>query len=332
MATVSAILPVRRSVELALTPPYDFKVALGYVATSPSAVLERISNEDGIYRRAAHLMGQDVLLALRSLGTIEQPRLLLEIHSAASADDALQSAAINLVRHVFTLDDSDDEMREFAELGMRDPIFGTLIQRLHGVRPILIPDPFEALIWAVIGQQINVTFARKLKLALVDLCGHALHTATGTYALAPEPEAVAALEFDQLRARQFSRQKATYVLELARVVAGGELELPALASLSLEEAVVALTRFKGVGRWTAEYVLMRGLGVRDSLPAGDVGLRAIIGRWYGLGRHASESEVRLIAEKWAGWRGWAAFYWWFCLQNKWMSPEECKTAVSPKSS
>jgi DNA-3-methyladenine glycosylase II len=328
MAVIAAILPVRRSVELVPVPPYDFSLALGYVATSPSAVLEQVSGSDGVYRRAVTLMGRDVLLALRSIGTVGQPRLLLEIHCDTLVDDVLENATIDLVRRIFTL---NSDASEFAEMARGDPIFGALIQRLHGVRPILIPDPFEALIWAVIGQQINVTFARKLKLALVDLCGRQLHTATGTYALAPEPEAICTLDFQQLRARQFSRQKAAYVLELSQAVASGTLDLFKLASLPFEEALATLTRCKGVGRWTAEYVLMRGLGIRDSLPAGDLGLRAIIGRWYGFGRHASESEVRLIAERWAGWRGWSAFYWWYALQNKWMSPEECRAAMSSVS-
>jgi DNA-3-methyladenine glycosylase II len=275
------------------------------------------------------LKGQDVVLALRSIGTVEKPRLLLEIHGDASVDDDVENEAASLVRRIFTLDADADG---FAGLARQDPVFGALIQRLRGVRPILIPDPFEALIWAVIGQQINVTFARKLKLALVDLCGRHLHTDTGTYALAPEPAAITTLDFEQLRAHQFSRQKAAYVLELSQTVAGGALDLFSLASSPFEEAVATLTRCKGVGRWTAEYVLMRGLGVQDSLPAGDLGLRAIIGRWYGFGRHASESEVRIIAEKWAGWRGWSAFYWWFCLQNKWLSPEDCKAEISPLSS
>ncbi len=332
MAVLPAILPVRRSVELIPVPPYDFKVALAYVATSPSAVLERASVDEGTYRRAVALLGRDILLSLRSIGEVSQPRLVLDIHGDTPIDDALESAAISLVRHIFTLDVDAEVVSTFANLAELDPIFGTLLRRLHSIRPILIPDPFEALIWAVIGQQINVTFARKLKLALVDLCSRHLATATGTYALAPEPADIAALDAEQLQSRQFSRQKVVYVLELSRAVADGELQLPNLASLPQEEAVAILTRFKGVGRWTAEYVLMRGLGMRDSLPAGDLGLRAIIGRWYGLGRHASESEVRLIAENWLGWRGWAAFYWWFCLQNQWFSPEECKAAISPKSS
>jgi DNA-3-methyladenine glycosylase II len=323
-----SLLSVRRSVELKPKPPFDFPLALRYVATSPSAVLERASS-DGVYRRALRLAGQDILLVVRSLGTTEQPRLLFQVCGDHEVDDDVLKVAITTVRRTFSL---DADVGEFLALAERDPIFGTLITCLHGIRPILIPDPFEALIWAVIGQQINVTFARKLKLALVELCGRHLSLPDeGDYLLSPEPHVIAALDSEQLRARQYSRQKASYVLELSRAVADGELDLSLIACLPYEEAIAAITRFRGAGRWTAEYVLMRGLGMRDSIPAGDLGLRAVIGRWYGLDRHASESEVRTLAERWAGWRGWAAFYWWFAIQNKWFSPKDCEAAISPKS-
>ena len=324
-AMSTTLLPVRCSVELEPLPPYDFALALRYVAASPSAVLERVS-ADGIYRRALRLMGQDVVLSVRSLGTVMQPRLLLELYSDSLVNDAVLEAATAAARRIFTL---EADVAPFLALTERDPVFGVLLRSLGVVRPILIPDPFEALMWAIVGQQINVAFARKLKLVLVELAGRILSTEAGDYALAPEPSVVAALDPEKLRVRQFSRQKVEYVLELSRAVAEGDLDFSALASLPSDEAITAITRFKGAGRWTAEYVLMRGLGMRDSLPAGDLGLRAIIGRWYGLDRHASESEVREIAERWAGWRGWSAFYWWFAFQLGWLSPEECTASVPP---
>jgi DNA-3-methyladenine glycosylase II len=258
-----------------------------------------------------------------------QPRLLLELYSDCVVSNAVLDAATAAVCRIFTL---VSDSAPFLALAERDPVFGVLLQALSGVRPILIPDPFEALMWAVVGQQINVGFARKLKLVLVELAGRTLSTEVGDFALAPEPSAVAALDPESLRARQFSRQKVEYVLELSRAVATGELDFSTIASLPTDEAITAITHFKGAGRWTAEYVLMRGLGMRDSLPAGDLGIRAIIGRWYRMGRHASESEVREIAELRAGCRGWSAFYWWYVLQQRWMSPEECMVAMSPRSS
>lgn len=299
--------------ELVLTPlpPYDFALVLAYLRASPATVVEEVG-DDGTYRRALLLDGRPVLLSLRSLGTTAAPRLLLELRGEA-LDGVTVEAAAALVARVFHL---EVDPAPFLAVARADPVFGALVERLPGVRPVLIPDPFEALAWAVLGQQINVFFARKLKRTLVELCGRRLVVDGRPYPLFPEAAAVALLDPEALRARQFSRQKTAYLLELARAVALGELDLPGLALLPAEEALRRLTSFRGVGRWTAEYVLMRGLGFRDVIPAADKGLCAIIGRAYGLGRLATEAEVRALAEQWPGWRGWAAFFWWLTLQQE----------------
>ncbi|HEY1247314.1 MAG TPA: DNA-3-methyladenine glycosylase [Hyphomicrobiaceae bacterium] len=219
--------------------------------------------------------------------------------------------AERFVRRVFLL---DEDPAPFLEAAARDPLFHALVRRFSGLRPVLIADPFETLLWAVAGQQVNVSFARKLKLALVEACGRCIRVDGEEYRLTPTAQEVARLDPAALAARQFSRQKAEYTLGLARAAASGALNFAMLARLPAEEAIASLTRWRGVGRWTAEYVLMRGLGARDVLPAGDLGLQQAIGRAYGLGRTATEVEVRRIAEQWAGWRGWAAFYWWLSIQ------------------
>jgi len=298
--------------ELRPTAPFDFAAALDYLRASPSAVLERIGEDDHSYRKALRLNGRDLLLTVRSTGTVASPRLALSL-AGADLDAATTAAARALVARVFAL---DADPAPFLALAERDPVFGALIMRHPGLRPALIADPFEALIWAVLGQQITITFARTLKLRLVALAGRALTIDGVEYPLFPDPATLAALDPDLLRAHQFSRQKAAYVVSLAAAVRDGALDFARVRALPRDEAIAALTRFHGVGRWTAEYLLMRGLGDRDSIPAADVGLRAVIGRWYGLGRKASEAEVRAYAEAWAGWRGWAAFHWWHALQRR----------------
>ncbi|HEX5502852.1 MAG TPA: hypothetical protein VFW96_09525 [Thermomicrobiales bacterium] len=301
----------RATVELLPLPPYDFDLALAYLRTSPSAILERI-DADGVYRRAVTLDGRDLLLTLRSVGSVAAPRLLLEV-AGDRLDPAGVASAAALVTRIFSL---RDDPAPFVALAARDPVLARLAGRYHGLRPVLIASPYEGLLWAIIGQQINVAFARTLKRALVDLAGRRLALDGQEYPLSPTPDAVAGLDERALRERQFSRQKAAYLRDLSRAVADGELDLAALGARPYEDAVAALTRHKGIGRWTAEYVLMRGLGAPDSLPAADLGLRAIIGRAYGLARTATEAEVRQIAAAWAGRRGWAAFHWWLALQEQ----------------
>jgi DNA-3-methyladenine glycosylase II len=295
--------------EIVPLPPYAFAAALAYLHRSSSAILERIS-DDGIYHRAVTLDGHDLLLTMKSVGSIEAPHLELAVLGEQVSPTLLNETA-QMVRRIFSL---DDDPTEFYRIAQAEPVFGALVQRYYGLRPVTIVSPFEALIWAVIGQQINVSFARKLKQRLVELCGGQLHIGGEDYPLMPTPQAIAALDLALLAANQFSRQKTSYIIGLAQAVVSGELDFAAVAGLPHDEAIAYLTRFHGLGRWTAEYVLMRGLGGRDSIPAADMGLRIAIGRAYGMGRNATELEVREIAEQWAGWRGWAAFYWWHALQ------------------
>ena len=150
----------------------------------------------------------------------------------------------------------------------------------------------------------------------MELCGDSLTGDDGTWlGVMPTPAQVAAMDPDVLAANQFSRQKAAYIRDISRAVVEGELDFAQVGELPQDEAVEQLRRFKGIGRWTAEYLLMRGYGARDALPAADVGLQIYVGRAYGFGRKATEAEVREIAERVKGWRGWAAFYWWTALQS-----------------
>ena len=300
---------MRRTVRLAVTPPFAFGLALRYLAASPSAVVEQA--EDGEYVRPVRLVGRWLLLRVRDGATPGRAlRVTLEGRRVRTAD--LEAAAA-LVGRVFG---AAEDVAPFLRAVRPFPRLAALARRCRGLRPILIGDPFEALIWAVIGQQINIAFAVKLKRALLDRFGGTLVEGGRSYTLFPSPKRLARVRRADLRPLQFSRQKADYIIGLSRAVVRGTLDFSALTGLPTEDAVARLTAFRGVGRWTAEYVLLRGLGDRDALPAADGGLRRIVGEEFGLGRLATEEEVREIALPLAGWRGYLAFYWWFVLQER----------------
>lgn len=296
-------------IELAPSAPYDFTWALAWLRTSSAAILEAI-DDGGTYRRALHFAGHDVLLEFRSTGTIGTPRLMLTLHGDRLGA-RLRQDVTRYVRRLFQL---DTDPTSFLSLAAGDPVLAALTRRFAGFRPVLIASPYEALLWAILGQQVNVSFARTLKRTLITLTARHLAHAGRLYSVFPDPATVAALDPVLLREHHFSRQKARYVVELSHAVAVGALDFDTIAAMPHADAIQALTRYKGIGRWTAEYVLMRGLGHPDSIPAADLGLRAVMGRAYGLGRTATEAEVRELASVWAGWRSWGAFCWWLVLQ------------------
>jgi DNA-3-methyladenine glycosylase II len=291
-------------VTLTPPPPYDFGRTLAHLPGSPLTVLG--DTEDGFFHRTITLCGNPVLLQLHSTGTPSEPRLSLQIDGSQLSPETVQ-AAVHYIESLFCL---TEDLAPMLGLALRDPVISNLLSRFTGLRPFIIADPFETLLWAIIGQQINTTFARKLSRTLVTLCNRRLIVGDSSYPLLPTPEDVAVLDEDLLRANQFSRQKAATILRISRAIISGELDLDALQFLPDEEAIAALTKFNGIGRWTAEVVLLRGVGRFTIIPAGDVALRAVIGRAYGLERAATEVEVREIAEPWGSMRGLLTVYWW----------------------
>ena len=288
-------------------PPFDFRLALAYLGRSPQEVLDVV--KDGRYRRAVRLDGQPTLLEVQARGTVDRPALELRVLESKSAPQALPLAE-RLVADCFRLDQDSDGL---AAVAAADPVLGSLLDRLRGARALVMPSPFEALIWAILGQQISVAFAYKLKRTLVERYGERITHDGRDYYCFPTAERLAELSPAVLRDLQFSRQKAEYVITLGRLMATGSIDWDGLRSAPTAEAVATLSALRGVGRWTAEYVCMRGLGHREVLPAADLGLRAVIGRAYALGRTATEQEVRRLAERWTGWESHAAFCWWYPL-------------------
>ena len=255
------------------------------------------------------LNGRPTLIEVTPEGSVDAPSLTVRL-LGTDADPSLLSLAGREVARWWRVDQDPTDLEAVAR---RDPTLGALLVRLHSARAPLMPSPFECLIWAILGQQITLAFAYKMKRALVERYGESLVHAGRTYWLFPEASRLAEADPADLREIQFSRQKSDYVRALAGLVAADGIAWDEIAARPTEEAIAALTALRGVGRWTAEYVLMRGLGHPDVIPAADVGLRSAIGRAYGFERNATEAEVRALAERWAPHRSYAAFAWWWSL-------------------
>jgi AraC family transcriptional regulator of adaptative response / DNA-3-methyladenine glycosylase II len=144
-----------------------------------------------------------------------------------------------------------------------------LASRRAGLRLSQTPNLFDGLLWAVIGQQVNLAFACTLRRRLIELAG----TPVGAGLIAPPtPAAVAALDPAALRPLQFSRQKAAVIVHLARLSTEGGLDLAALTGMSATRAERTLLALHGLGPWSVNYVMMRSLGFADCVPYGDTGV------------------------------------------------------------
>jgi DNA-3-methyladenine glycosylase II len=290
-------------------PPFRFDLALRYLQRSTLELVEVVV-ENGVYRRAVELTGGPGVLDVRAVGSSAAPAL--EVRLLEEIDGTRLDEAAALVARCFRV---DEDVSELQALVLGTPGFLDLYTALRGLRAMVLPTAFETLVWAILGQQINIDFAYRLKRRLVETYGTPLERDGQTFLSFPGPERLASVDPDDLRPLQFSRQKAKYVVEAARLVASGAFDLEGLRDEPMDVAHEALVGLHGVGRWTAEYVRMRGLGDRDALPAADVGLRVAAARVHGLERPPTEPELRALAEPLAGWRSYYAFYLWFSLRG-----------------
>jgi AraC family transcriptional regulator, regulatory protein of adaptative response / DNA-3-methyladenine glycosylase II len=180
----------------------------------------------------------------------------------------------------------------------------------EGLRVLLTLEPFEALVWAILGQQVNLTFAYALRRDLIRLVGRP--TPEGLIAH-PDAASIAALKVADLQALRFSRRKAEYLLHAAREVSAGGLRLEDRTTAT--GAARDLLALRGCGPWTAQYVLMRGFGFRDCVPVGDAGLTLALQRWFRLDARPDGPETLRLMAPFAGHRSLATFHLWSSLKG-----------------
>jgi DNA-3-methyladenine glycosylase II len=206
-----------------------------------------------------------------------------------------------------------DDLRRCYCIFKDDPVMAPLLRRCRGLRMIRTPDLYEALLIAVINQQVSVAAAESIRRRMNTALGDRMVSNGVTYINYPPPRRLLAARPTTLRTLGLSRQKARYVLEVAERAVCGALAPALFDALDDEAAIEKLMEIPGVGRWTAEIVLMRGLGRADVFPAGDLGLIVAVQRALGRKTRPTEDEVRALAAHWKGWRSYGALYLWRSL-------------------
>jgi 3-methyladenine DNA glycosylase/8-oxoguanine DNA glycosylase len=207
--------------------------------------------------------------------------------------------------------DLDADLNPFLAMARTDPLLGPLVRRRPGVRRPLIPDPFEGLMRAVVGQQVSVPAASTLLGRIVARFGVRLLPPAGDELRAfPEPARIAEAGSTRLAEIGLPRARAAALAALGAAAAGGALDWDRLRGLRAEDADRALTEFPGIGPWTAAYLRLRVLGDPDAFPASDLGVIRALER-LGVARRAIERR----AERWRPWRAYATLHLWASLRD-----------------
>ncbi|HEU4815150.1 DNA-3-methyladenine glycosylase 2 [Janthinobacterium sp.] len=227
-----------------------------------------------------------------------------------SASDDLQTALHGALLNILGL---RIDPQPFARLAAADPLLAPLIRVNPGLRIVQSASPFEALTWAIIGQQINLSFAISLRRTFILQAGRRHDSGLWCY---PEARDVARLDIVDLTSRKFSRAKAETVLRLARLVDDGELSLELPPSGDVAAISQALLAVKGIGPWTVNYALLRGYGYADCSLHGDVAIRAALQKLLGEETKPDMARTEQWLRQYAPHRTMAAAHLWASLHAK----------------
>ncbi|MCX2450823.1 DNA repair protein [Pedobacter sp. PLR] len=209
------------------------------------------------------------------------------------------------------------DLNPFYALIAQDSRLSFMKADYYGLRLIGIPDLFEAICWAIIGQQINLTFAYKLKRKLVERYGTTIEFNGNRYFLFPDPAVLANASLEDLQAMQFSRSKAGYVLKIAEAFANQSLSKAVLREMpDVAARQKALISVKGVGIWTANYALMKSLKERSCIPHGDAGLLNALINLDIIKDKKELSDIETFFNGYPEWESYLVFYLWRTLSTR----------------
>jgi DNA-3-methyladenine glycosylase II len=278
-------------VPLRVVKPYDFGLSLRVINSFrpiPSEQNDRL-------RLATKIAGLPTLIEVnRSPGTNGK----LRVSSLPKSDDNRLREIAEWVLF------AELDLTPFYQLLSRYPKLKSVTRELYGLKPTRPVSLFEMAVIAITEQQISLAAAYSIRSRIMQNFGEPIDNLR----IFPEPNILAKASIEDLRSNGLSRQKAQYIHELAVKVSNSTLYLDILKTMNDDQARETIMNLKGFGRWSADYILIRGLARPDCVPADDLGIRKVVGEYLGNGQQATSSEVVDKLEPFRPFRGLLAFY------------------------
>lgn len=283
-------------------PPFRLDFTVGALRRRPRNAIDRW---DGVtYRRLIVLEGRPTELAVRQEGSPARPRLIVTATPSvrtASGRRRVRSVVESLLGpHI--------DLRDWYRMAEGDRRLRMLAARFRGVKPPRFPTIFEALVNGFACQQLSLVVGLELLNRLAVLCN--VRRGTGRYAAYafPAPHDVARLPPSSYHAIGFSRQKIRALLTVARGIDRHDIDVEELTHSPDDAVRSRLLELRGVGRWTTEYVLLRGLGRLHVFPGDDVGAQKSLARWLDRSDALDYAGVIQAVEKWHPYAGMVYFH------------------------
>jgi len=283
-------------------PPFRLDLTAWILCRRPDNLVDRWNGQ--AYYRILMVDGEAIEIAVTQSRSPDTPRLTISL-SGIGAGPGIEPRVTTSLERLLGI---RVDLREFYRFAESSAALKNLAGQFRGSKPPRFPTHFETLVNAIACQQLSLTVGIRLLNRLSQAYGPALQTKEGIFHAFPRPEDLVNVDVDELRNIGFSYQKGHYLLGLARSITGRQLNLDEIEILEDRAAIEQLCRIKGVGRWTAEYFLLRGLGRTHVFPGDDVGARNHLQRWLDLPEHLDYHGVHQALAGWKGFGGLIYFH------------------------
>ncbi len=282
--------------------PFNFDLT-AQISCSGDKQIRNYTNSQ--FSQVVYINDKLAQLKVASLGTVEDPKISVELKSNNPLTVQDKKKAEETVKFIFNL---DFDLCSFYRDLKNDHVMQQIAQLLYGLKNPTTPTVFEALIDSIVEQQISIKVAHALEERIIKKFGEPLFLNGDSFYAYPTHQNIANTSISEIQSCGLSQRKAQYIQGAAKLIVEGKLDLEHLKNCNPEEIISELDAIRGIGVWTAELTMLRGMQKLDALPADDLGVRRVISRYYCGGKPINADEARGLAESWGRWRGLAASY------------------------
>ncbi len=295
-----------------ITPvaPYDFELTAGQPNYSRDQEFKTEDYINGAYLRLLDLGDKAALAQVESTGSVDNPELTVSLTGDDLTDDDAERAS----RQISWLLGCDQDLRPFYDSVAHDPILRDVVEQFYGYHNTRTASVFEALVQAIMGQQIATAVARIVRNLLIQNYGVRASVGDREWYAFPRAETLARAEVSDLRQLKLSVRKSEYIQGIARAALESPDGFERMHDLPDDEVVKGMVALRGVGNWTAQWVLVRALARPDGFPIGDLALRRTVASLYFDGAEINDEELLEFSRRWSPWRSYATAYLFAALR------------------
>jgi DNA-3-methyladenine glycosylase II len=283
--------------------PFRLDLTVWALRRRKSNIIDRWDGRQ--YTRIIVFNDSPVKISIVQQSPSKGPELSMSLQGRQTSTDQVREHALRLIKKMLGL---GLDLQPFYSLAENDDIIRGMVRRFSGVKPPRFPTIFEALVNAIACQQVSLDVGIILLNRLAERFGLVFGDDGAPLHAFPEPGSLADVPEEEIKKLGFSYQKARAVKELAMAIVSEKISLERLEEITGQEAIKYLSALRGIGRWSAEYVLLRGLGRIDTFPGDDIGAQNNLQRLFDLDHRPGYAEIKKLTSRWHPYEGLVYFH------------------------